>query len=208
MVNNFAPLGFVDSSLNLGSHLCCFYEDEAEQLGVLMPFFIEGLRRKERCVSISDESLEIEIKAGLSRSFNFTSLVDEGNLVLLRIDKVFQRSLNPDRMIKALNNIVLQSIESGWEVVRMAVEWDWILQKIKDRTRWLELEAKLNLHLMALPAIMICQYNVERISARLMVGIMRTHPFVVLGGTLYENPYFIESEGFLKAHNIPYEVIH
>jgi len=150
----------------------------------------------------------MEIKARLSSSAKLISLINEGNLLLLKIDKTFQRRLNPDRMIKALEDIISQSIESGWSVVRIAVEWHPILQKIRDRERWLELEAKLNLYLMHLPAIMVCQYNVDRISARLMVDVMRTHPFVVLGGKLYENPYYIEPEGFLKAHNIPYELIH
>jgi hypothetical protein len=43
----------------------------------------------------------------------------------------------------------------------------------------------------------ICNYNSSKFGAAVAMGIMRTHPLVIVGGLLRENPYFVPPEQFL-----------
>jgi len=43
----------------------------------------------------------------------------------------------------------------------------------------------------------ICSYDLSRLGARLAVDIMRTHPVVIVGGILQENPFFVPPDQFL-----------
>ena len=42
---------------------------------------------------------------------------------------------------------------------------------------------------------MICNYNPSRFGATVAMDIMRTHPLVIIGGLLRENPFFVPPEG-------------
>jgi hypothetical protein len=41
-------------------------------------------------------------------------------------------------------------------------------------------------------------FHISRFSAAVVVGILRTHPLVIIGGLLHENPFFVPPEEFLK----------
>ena len=43
----------------------------------------------------------------------------------------------------------------------------------------------------------ICSYQVSRFSASVLMDIMRTHPAVIIGGVLQENPFFVPPDQFL-----------
>jgi hypothetical protein len=43
----------------------------------------------------------------------------------------------------------------------------------------------------------ICNYDLSKISASVVMDIMRTHPLVIIGGLLRENPFFVPPGQFL-----------
>jgi hypothetical protein len=44
----------------------------------------------------------------------------------------------------------------------------------------------------------ICTYNLSKISAGTVIDIMRTHPMVIVGGTVHQNPFYVAPEQFLR----------
>ena len=45
---------------------------------------------------------------------------------------------------------------------------------------------------------MICNYDLSKFSATVAMEIMRTHPLVIIGGLLRENPFFVPPDQFLE----------
>ena len=43
----------------------------------------------------------------------------------------------------------------------------------------------------------ICAYDLSKFSASVVMDIMRTHPVVIIGGVLQENPFFVPPDQFL-----------
>jgi hypothetical protein len=43
----------------------------------------------------------------------------------------------------------------------------------------------------------ICAYDLSKFSASVVMDILRTHPVVIIGGVLQENPFFVSPDQFL-----------
>jgi hypothetical protein len=205
----YHPLGFVDAELSLGSHLCCFYEDKEQQFSVLRPFLGSGIRNGEKCISIGTSGLSLEVKAELATEFDVRELIEKRALEFIEeVDLRVKGELDARKVLRFVKSLVARTLKEGWPSCRIAGEWAWLLQTAEDREGWLEYEAMLNMALPELPAIIICQYNVDEITGRFMMDIMRTHPMVILSGSLYENDYYIEPEEFLQERISGTEHIH
>jgi len=44
----------------------------------------------------------------------------------------------------------------------------------------------------------ICTYDLTKFRGDVVVDIMQTHPLVIIGGVLQENPFFVPPEEFLE----------
>jgi len=44
----------------------------------------------------------------------------------------------------------------------------------------------------------ICVYDLKKFSGSAVIDIMRTHPMIVVGGILQQNPFFVPPEEFLR----------
>jgi hypothetical protein len=45
--------------------------------------------------------------------------------------------------------------------------------------------------------IVICAYDLSKFGASVVMDALRTHPVVILGGLLQENPFFVPPDRFL-----------
>ena len=70
----------------------------------------------------------------------------------------------------------------------------------------IEYEAKLNHFVRDHDVRVLCQYNRNRFSPELILGVIRTHPVVVYGGIICKNPYYVPPEEFLKPNQASREV--
>jgi hypothetical protein len=43
----------------------------------------------------------------------------------------------------------------------------------------------------------ICTYDLSKFSASIVMDVMRTHPVVIIGEVLQENPFFVPPDQFL-----------
>jgi hypothetical protein len=44
----------------------------------------------------------------------------------------------------------------------------------------------------------ICTYDLARFGGNIVVDIMRTHPMIIIGGVVQENPFFVPPDEFLR----------
>jgi hypothetical protein len=61
----------------------------------------------------------------------------------------------------------------------------------------LEYETRVNYVLTKYHDPVICAYDLSKFSARVAIDVMRTHPMVIIGGVLQENPFFVPPDQFL-----------
>jgi hypothetical protein len=46
---------------------------------------------------------------------------------------------------------------------------------------------------------LMCAYDVNQFSGRAVMDVLATHPMVVMGDRIYENPYYVPPESFLQT---------
>jgi len=74
---------------------------------------------------------------------------------------------------------------------------DWLFLDKPAVKNMVEYEARLNNILSKYNAPVICNYDLSKVSAAVAMDIMQTHPLVIIGGLLRENPFFVPPDEFL-----------
>ncbi len=76
----------------------------------------------------------------------------------------------------------------------------WAAREEVSSHRLLDYEARANHAALDGPASqVVCVYDLSVFSADFVLDVMRTHPLVLVGGTLYENPLYVPPLEFLRG---------
>jgi DcmR-like sensory protein len=65
----------------------------------------------------------------------------------------------------------------------------------------LTLESELNHYLPLYPQVIVCLYDLERFGSGLVVDLLKTHPRVLLGTNVLENPYWLSPDEVAAAQD-------
>ena len=82
---------------------------------------------------------------------------------------------------------------------------EWALEAELDAKELLEYEARANdiwIHQDGPVNPVICTYDLTRFSGQVAVDVMPTHPLVIIGGILQENPFFVLPDEFLEGLHV------
>ena len=82
---------------------------------------------------------------------------------------------------------------------RAVGEMTWALRDIPGAAELVSYESELNRFLPQYPQVILCLYDLERFSGEMVVDIMKTHPKVLVGGAVVENPYYLDPDAFLAT---------
>ena len=75
---------------------------------------------------------------------------------------------------------------------------EWALEELPGVEDLLEYETRLNHILPQYDDVVVCTYDVSKFSASVVVDILRTHPWAVVGRTLQQNPFYIPPDQMLR----------
>jgi signal transduction histidine kinase len=196
------------AGLSLHQHLCFIYETQEEQFAAALPFLRSGLERGEKCLFVADENSGSAVLNALGRAGTDVGRYQRsGALILANKPFVMSGRFDPDWCIGFLS----KSIEEGKDGVLSGMktwlgEMTWALAEEIAPEIQIEFEAKVNHFVRDHPVRALCQYRRQRFSPELLLGIIRTHPIVVYGGIICENPYYVPPDELLKPNQAPREV--
>ena len=119
-----------------------------------------------------------------------------------RIPAVYIRNVeaNPERSaaVQKLAEEVLKEGQSrGFGMTRLWANMEWALEELPGVHDIVEYETRLNYVLPKYEDPVICAYDTTKFSAGLVMDMLRTHPVVLIGGMLRENPFFVPPDEFL-----------
>lgn len=188
------------TQLRPGDHLCLIYETTEEQLATVVPFMRLGLERRERCLYIFDENTEQTVLEALrAGGVAVEKALASGALSVVGKRETYVREgrFDPDLMIELLARSTAEARAAGFSALRASGEMTWALAGETGSERLIEYEAKLNRFLPGSDCLAICQYNRNRFSAEVIRDVIRTHPLVIVGRTVYRNPFFVPPDELL-----------
>jgi hypothetical protein len=93
---------------------------------------------------------------------------------------------------------VLQSgPAAGYAQTRFLAHMEWALVDLPGVEDLIEFETRVNYVVPKYDDIVICTYDLSRFPASVVMDALRTHPAVIIGGLLQENPFFVPPDQFL-----------
>jgi hypothetical protein len=200
MANESHSVQFAGGDLGGQRHICAFFNSIDEEHRVLRSFIKEGLERGEKAFHVVDPELrEKHLKLLAEAGINVPRSIDTGQLEVQRWQDAYLRGDHFDQnAMLALIEEVLQSADTaGYPLTRMLAHMEWALLDKPGVNNLMEYEIRLNYVLPKYDDPVICAYDLSKFPASLVMDIMRTHPVVIIGGILQENPFFVPPDQFL-----------
>ena len=161
-----------------GDHVCLVYRTLKEQLSVVVPYLMEGLRRGEACLYIVDDQPAQQIVAALNAAgVDTVHAHQRGALEFMnkRESYLNRGRFSPTRMLQFLKNFSDRKKAEGFKGLRGTGEMTWALGPELGCHRLFEYESWLEKIMPSSDALCLCQFNRRRFSKDCMPEILRTH---------------------------------
>ena len=102
-----------------------------------------------------------------------------------------------DAMLALIEEVLQSGATAGYPLTRMLAHMEWALLDKPGVDDLVEYETRLNYVLPKYDDPVICTYDLSKFGASVVMDIMRTHPVVIIGEVLQENPFFVPPDQFL-----------
>jgi hypothetical protein len=191
---------FAGGSLGGQRHICAFFNSIDEEHRVLRSFIKDGFDRGDKAFHlVAPEQREEHLRRLAEAGINVHRAIDTGQLEVRRWQDAYVRGDHFDQnAMLALIEEVLQSADTaGYPLTRLVAHMEWALLDKPGVDNLVEYETRLNYVLPKYDDPVICTYDLSKFPASLVMDIMRTHPVVIIGGILQENPFFVPPDQFL-----------
>jgi hypothetical protein len=199
-MSSAAPVRLAGRILKEHRHICAFFHSKEEQNKVLMPFFKEGYERGEKLFHIVDPRQRDEHLCACSEGgLDVEAGLASGQLEVRTWDEAYLRDgyFDGDRMIGLVTELLEQNKQQH-RPARLMGNMEWALETVPGVTDIVEYETKINFVAPNYPDPIICVYDLNRHSGSVVMDILRTHPMVIVGGVLQDNPLYVPPAEFLK----------
>ena len=188
--------GFLDRQ----RHVCAFFNGIDEEHRVLRSFIKDGFDRGEKTFHLVDPALREEHLRRLAEAgIDVQSAMHTGQLEVrpwqegpLRGDRFDQ-----DTWLGRFEQVLQSGPAAGYAQTRFLAQMEWALVDLPGIEDLIEFETRVNYVVPKYDDIVICAYDLSKFGSSIVIDALRTHPVVIIGGLLHENPFFVPPDQFL-----------
>ena len=201
-VPTLRPVTVCGRTLANATHICAFFESERQEFDCLVPFYAEGLDQGEQVVCIRDAG---ECGAHIERlrelmPMPIDAAIRSNQLRVVASEETYLKSgcFEADRMFSMLEDMLMEG-DSRYGRVRACGDMSWALRDMPGTDELMEYESRVNTLTTEHDCTLMCVYDVNKFSGRAVMDVLATHPMVVMGDRIYENPYYVEPRTYLQS---------
>jgi hypothetical protein len=177
-----------------GDHVCAFYHGGSQRDEVLVPYLRAAVAAAEPAIAVVDTISPAQLRAAVSPSAAVPSLRVLSPQDAYLVDGRF----DTDRMLAFWDENVGAVLREGAGGARAVGEMTWSTRGAPGSEQLLDYEARLNDYLPRYPQMILCLYDLQQFSGAVVMGMLSTHPKVLLNGTVRVNPYYIPPDEFFR----------
>ncbi|QFY62953.1 hypothetical protein FZ934_21695 (plasmid) [Rhizobium grahamii] len=192
---------FAGASLGTHRHVCAFFNGAENAFDVLAPFICDGFQCDHRAIHLVGADKREEHIARLRCEGIDTEASQRSGQLEIRstVDTYLQNGrFEQDRMVEAFTALASGNADAKYPLSRIVCDMDWAADGQAHLQDLIEFESRVNDLWSQHDDVVICVYDLAKFGGDTIVDILRTHPLVVIGGILRENPFFIPPAQFLK----------
>jgi hypothetical protein len=195
------PMQLASSVLGERRHVCAFFNSREDEYRVTLPFIKDGFECGDKALHIINPARCVDhLQRMASSGIDTLSMQRSGQFELHDWADTFFRygSFDPDRQLTLLEDALKSSRQQGFPISRYVAHAEWALEEGASVDLLLEFEAKVNHVWPRYADVVICTYDLARFPADIVIDVVRTHPMVIIGGILQQNPFFVHPDEFLQ----------
>jgi hypothetical protein len=201
MAQDHRQVRLAGATLERSRHVCAFFHTANEAYAILLPFIREGLEQGERAFHIVDPAQRLGHLERLARAgIDAAAALRSTQLEVRAWEEAYLRGRRFDQeaMLALIEEVLDSGKAHGFALTRLVAQMEWALQDLPGVDDLLEYEIRLNYLLPRYADPLICTYDLARFGGGLVIDVLRTHPMVIIGGILQENPFFVPPDEFLS----------
>lgn len=196
-------LGIPGLRLAEGDHVCAFYRGARARDEILIPYLQAGLRTGDKCICVVDAAEPREVLAALGSEAEVDQWISDTQLELRASTDAYLRSgrFCTEEMLTFWESFVGPAVAGRFRFARSVGEMTWALRQVPGVEELVGYESELNRFLPRYPQVILCLYDLERFGGEIIIDLLKTHPRILLGGMVLDNPNYLEPDEFLAVRS-------
>jgi len=192
------------STIECHCHVCAFFHSRDDEYNILIPFMMDGFAASDRSVQIVEKT---HVAERLRR-------IAEGGIDLKKAEETKQLEIrgwedaylsegrfDQHAMLRLIEELLISGQELQFPTTRLWANMEWALEDLPGVHDIVEYESRLNLVLPSYNSVVVCTYDLAKFGASVVMDVLRTHPYAIVGGVLQQNPFYAPPGEFLLELN-------
>jgi hypothetical protein len=191
---------FTGSTFDQHRHICAFFNSMDEHHRVLRPFIQDGFDRGDKAFHLVDPERREEHLGRLAEAgINVEEAMGTGQLEVRpwQDGPLHGSRFDQDTWLASFEQVLQSGPATGYARTRFLAQMEWALVDLPGVDDLIEFETRVNYVVPKYEDAVICAYDLTKFGASVVMDALRTHPVVIIGGLLQENPFFVPPEQFL-----------
>jgi hypothetical protein len=191
---------FAGGMLGRHRHICAFFNGIDEEHRVLRSFIKDGFDQGDKVFHLVDPKLrEDHLKRLAEAGIDVQQGIDTGQLEVRPWQDAPLRGgrFDQDTWLASFEQVLQSGPAAGYAQTRFLAQMEWALVDLPGVGDLIEFETRVNYVVPKYDDIVICAYDLSKFGASVVMDALRTHPVVLVGGLLQENPFFVPPDQFL-----------
>jgi hypothetical protein len=196
-----ASIPFAGSQLDATRHVCAFFNSDEEEYRVLLPFIKDGFQCGQRAIHVVNPDQRQDHLRRLAAAGIDAPAAEQSGQLEVRINAdvyLPDGRFDPDRMIAVFDQLASGDSRGKFPLSRICCRMDWAVEDRSHVDDVIEFESRVNDVWTRHDDAVICTYHLGKFGGDAVIDIMRTHPMVIIGGILQQNPFFVPPDEFLR----------
>jgi MEDS: MEthanogen/methylotroph, DcmR Sensory domain len=201
METNGDPLQFDGSTLGRHRHICAFFNSMDEQHRVLRSFIKDGFDLGDKAFHLVDpERREEHLRRLAEAGIDVQEAMDTGQLEVRTWQDGPLRGgrFDQDTWMASFEEVLQSGPAAGYAQTRFLSHMEWALVDLPGVEDLIEFETRVNHVVPKYEDAVICAYDLSKFGASVVMDALRTHPVVIIGGLLQQNPFFVPPDQLLQ----------
>ncbi|MEN3263664.1 MEDS domain-containing protein [Pseudonocardia sp.] len=181
-------------------HICAFFNSVDEQHRVLRPFVQDGFDRGDKAYHYVDPELRDEHLRWLAEAgIDVQEAMATGQLEVCPWQEgpLHGDLFDLDTWLASFEQVLQSGPAAGYGETRFLGHMEWALLDLPGVDDLVEYETRINYVIPKYEDVVICTYDLTKFGASVVMDALRTHPVVIIGGLLQENPFFVSPDQLL-----------
>lgn len=202
-MDNSTDIRIGSSRIKRSAHACAFFNSREEYYKVLTPFIKDGMEANEMAFHILNEADHVDHVERLEKSgVEASKAIKSEQFIMKDWNESYLKPGHFDQedMLALLENVLKEGKAKGFSKARLIGDMDWAAnQKVNGVKDVVEYESRLNRFLPHYDeVVVVCTYDLNKHSASVIMDVLRSHPFVLIGGMMHVNPYYVSPDELIS----------